>query len=112
MSTQKSYIGVAPLTMARTTAGGYVSVYAGNPVPGGVTSEDLKRLLDEGFLGEQEAPVESDTSGDSKPAKVEDILAEVGDDKTKAAAALETEKGLGDKARSTLVSKLEAIVNA
>lgn len=42
---------------------------------------------------------------------VAQVLLEVGDDPTKAAAALESEQAKGDRARSTLVEKLEAIAN-
>jgi hypothetical protein len=41
---------------------------------------------------------------------VEAILAGVGDDKTLAQAALEAEQAKGERARSSLVGKLEAIL--
>lgn len=52
MSNAKKYVGVAALTMAKTEAGGYIQIYAGDPVPAGIDPDDLKRLVDEGFLGE------------------------------------------------------------
>lgn len=45
-----------------------------------------------------------------KPKPIKDVLAEVGDDPEKAAAALDAEKS--SEARPTLIVKLEAIVNA
>lgn len=110
----KTYKGIAPLTMARTTTGGYVNIYRDDIVPEGVDKDDLKRLLDEGFLGEEEV-VESDTSGDAagstKEPTVDEILADVGEDKAKAQAALDEENGR-DKPRKTLVEKLTALVEA
>ena len=46
-----------------------------------------------------------------KPAKVDDVLAEVGEDKGKAQAALDAELSRGDDARKSLVAKLQAIVD-
>lgn len=105
------YEGVAPLTMARTSSGGYVNIYAGDPVPEGVDKADLDRLLDEGFFGEVKAEPESEPES-AKPASVESILAEVGDDRVKAQAALDEELARGDAARSTLIKKLQAVVEA
>lgn len=45
----------------------------------------------------------------SKPPTIPEILAEVGEDKDKAAAALEAERS--GKNRPSLIEKLEAIVN-
>ena len=50
---------------------------------------------------------QSDDSG--KPATAEEILADVGDDPDKAAAVLEVEKA-SDKPRSTLITKLEKVI--
>lgn len=47
---------------------------------------------------------------DSGVAKVADVLASVGDDPERARAALAVEQARGDKARSTLVAQLEAII--
>lgn len=107
----KSYQGAAALTMVRTATGGYVNVYKGDPVPDGVDSKDLNRLVEEKFLVE----VKAEPAPEPTPAKepnVDEILADVGNDKTKAAAAIETEKARGDKARTTLLSKLQAVVDA
>jgi sulfur carrier protein ThiS len=106
----KQYIGVAPLTMVRTKAGGYSMVYADQPVPADITDEDLKRLVDEGFLGQVEAAAAAQAEPATKPTTVEDILAEVGDDKEKAAAALEEELA-SSRPRKTLLEPLEAILS-
>lgn len=57
----------------------------------------------------QRVAVEASTAGSDKPAKIDDILAEVVDDPAKAAEALEVEKAAA-KPRTSLVEKLEAIV--
>lgn len=56
----------------------------------------------------------SDASDDdpARPPKVADVLAEVGEDKAKATAALEQESARGDAARTTLVEKLQAVIDA
>lgn len=109
----KSYIGKAPLTMAKTAEGGYVYVYEGAPVPANIDTDDLTRLVDEGFLEEDKKAAakasSSSTGGSAEPTTVKDILAAVGDDKAKAQEYLEKEKA-GEN-RSTLVEKLEAIAN-
>ena len=55
----------------------------------------------------------SEASEDTDPAagKVDEVLARVADDPEAAAAALEAETAKGDKARSTLVEQLQAIVS-
>lgn len=47
-----------------------------------------------------------------RPPSIEVILAEVGEDKAAAQAALDAEAARGDDARPTLVSKLGAIIAA
>lgn len=47
-----------------------------------------------------------------KASTIADVLADVGEDKDKAAVALEAEQSRGDDARSSLVSKLQAIIEA
>lgn len=94
-----------------------VVVPAGELIPAGVSGVELDNLVSFGAVvgirevtlaeGEQPGPGQSDT----KPAKVADILAEVGDDKAKAEAALELEQGAA-RPRQSLVEKLEAIVTA
>lgn len=49
---------------------------------------------------------------DGKPVNIDDITKAVGDDPAKAKATLEVEQARGDAARSTLVSKLEAVIAA
>lgn len=61
--------------------------------------------------GDQPDP-EGDEGDDDRAAKIKDVLAEVGDDKTKAAEALEQEKARGESARSTLLAKLQAVIDA
>lgn len=110
----KQYVGAEPLTMVRIGSGEsatMVYVFAGAPVPDGADPDDVKRLVDEGFLVAQDADVD-EQADDSKPASVSDILTEVGDDKAKATAALEQEQARGDAARKTLVEKLQAIAKA
>lgn len=109
-----SYVGVAPLTMARTTAGGYINILAGDLVPESVREDDLKRLVDEGFLAEA-VPVEAvligDTDGAAKPETADEVLARVGDDKVKAQAALD-EENAKEKPRKGLVADLEKLLAA
>lgn len=89
--------------------------YDGALVPAGLNDERCKVLAKEGMLEKvkDDAPAPAPAtapSGDSKPDTVEGILAEVGDDKEKAAAALEAE--VAGKNRSTLVKALEDVLNA
>lgn len=49
---------------------------------------------------------------DGKPVNIDDITKAVGEDPAKAKATLEAEQARGDAARSTLVSKLEAVIAA
>lgn len=67
---------------------------------------EAHRLLDAGLarLPEQGQPKE-----DEKSDRIVDVLAEVGDDKDKAAAALEAERA--GKNRPSLIEKLEQITN-
>lgn len=102
-----SYKVTAPLVIVANddkTSGDWYG-YNGALVPAGWNDARCKQLVKEGMLErvvEEAAPAAPDT--------VEAILAGVGDDKAKAAVALETERAKGDDARSTLVKKLEAIV--
>ena len=108
----KIFTSAVPLTMVRTVEGSYSNVLQDEQIPGEIVHpDDLKRLVRKGFLVEVKAVKKAAKDDSTEPATdtVEAILAEVGDDKTKAAAALETEKA--GKNRSTLVPKLEAIIN-
>lgn len=49
---------------------------------------------------------------DGKAVNIDDITKAVGDDPAKAKATLEAEQARGDAARSTLVTKLEAVIAA
>lgn len=77
--------------------------YDGAIIPDGYNDERCKQLAEEGML----EAVKADSS--AKEPTVKEILDEVGEDKDKAAAALEQEKA--GKNRTTLVGPLEAIVN-
>ena len=55
-------------------------------------------------------PAESGDGGDVPDGTVKEVLDWVGDDKSRAEAALEAEDEKGDDARVSLVEKLEAIV--
>ena len=105
----KIYVSAVPLTMVRLIDGGYRNVLQGEQVAGdAVEPENLKRHLRKGFLVEAEEAEE--VEGEPKSDKVDDIVAEVGDDKEKAAEALEREKA--GKNRKTLVEKLQAVLDA
>jgi hypothetical protein len=87
-----------------------VVVERGNLVPDGVSAVDLENLTSFGAIAGVTVP-DAAVDSDSKPAKVEDILAEVGDDKEKAQAALDSEQGQ-TKPRKSLVEKLQAVLAA
>lgn len=108
-----SYEGKAPLTMCRTAAPTtYVSVLAGAPVPENIDPDDLKRLVDEGFLVKVSGKAaKAEEPADSKPTKVDDIVAAVGDDKVLAQEYLDAENA-AEKPRVSLVEKLQAVIDA
>jgi hypothetical protein len=60
---------------------------------------------------EQDEADEADEGAELVDAKIDEVLAEVGDDKEKARLALEAEQASG-KPRKTLVAKLEELVAA
>lgn len=70
--------------------------------PGGVTGQDPAAVP--GGQGIDGADLADGT--------VDEVLDRVGDDKSKAQAALDAETAKGGKARSTLVEKLRAIIEA
>lgn len=120
--TKKVLVGVAALTMARTAVGGYIQIYAGDPVPDGLDAKDRKRLIDEKFLGEIEVPVSEEDDSDSgnggsdgfDPAvggNIKPTLEYVGDDKERAQAMLDLELAKPEP-RGTLVEQLQAVVAA
>lgn len=76
------------------------SVRASHAEPGEVPPDVAERLLS--------SPVWERPS--AKEPTIDEVLADVGTDRDKAAAALAKEQAKGDKARSTLVSKLEAVI--
>ena len=72
----KQLMGKAPLSLVRTVNSSLEYVYAGKPVPRGADPADVRRLLDEGFLAEEELPdaepvaeQESVEDGPKPPAK-------------------------------------------
>jgi hypothetical protein len=77
------------------------TVRASHSEPAEVPTDIGERLL--------ASPVWERPSGRSEPT-VDEVLAEVGDDKEKAAAALSAEQAKGEPARSTLVQRLEALI--
>lgn len=114
-------IGKAALTTVRLEGGRRANVPAGVPVPGNAEEGDVERLLAEGFLevvdlyeepdteeGDDEEP-DAEDSGAGKAATIKEILAEVGDDRDKATAAMQAELGRGADARSTLIEALDKI---
>jgi hypothetical protein len=105
-----SYQVTAPLVIVRDKDGVSHHVYQDGFLPDGSDPEHVKQLLAEKLVAVVDAAAPA--SEEDKPAKVDDILKDVGDDKAKAAAALEAEVARGDKARSTLVDKLRAIAEA
>lgn len=87
-------------------------VERGDLVPDGVSAVELQNLVSFGAIQGVSGGNVADDS-DSKSDKVEDILAEVGDDREKAAVALKAEQDArGDKARKSLVSSLEKVLAA
>ena len=62
-----TYVGIEPLTIARTVTGTAVYVYANQPVVG-LDPEDAARLVEEGFLHE----VETDADGIPQAVPVAD----------------------------------------
>lgn len=67
---------------------------------------EAHRLLDAGLA---RLPEQGQAKESEKSDRVADVLASVGDDKDKAAAALETERA--GKNRPSLIEKLEQITN-
>lgn len=102
-----AYQVTAPLVVVPDTTGAFHHFYAGTVLPDGLDEERVKQLAKDGMLEKAEQTADA---GSDKPATVEEILAEVGDDKAKAQAALDEENGAA-KPRKGLVGKLEAIVN-
>lgn len=88
--------------------------------------EDARRLMRAGAVkpakGKAQTPAPAPTQptgetvavvdADGKAVNIDDITKAVGDDPAKAKATLEAEQARGDAARSTLVTKLEAVIAA
>lgn len=108
-----SYTVTVPLAIVRDDKGVSHHFYEGGVVS--FDSDHVNDLVKDGALVKGDAKSDSkgaDAPAEDKPAKVADILAEVGDDKEKAAAALATENARGDAARSTLTEKLQSVIDA
>lgn len=76
------------------------SVRASHKEPGEVPADVAERLL--------ESPTWERPS--AKEPTIDEVLDDVGDDRDKAAAALAEEQAKGEKARKTLIDKLEAVI--
>lgn len=104
-----SYIVTVPLAVVRDGKGTSHHFYRGGVV--GFDSEHVKHLVEEGALVKVEESPGPDATDTAKAPTADAILAEVGDDPEKAAAALDLEQAAGDAARSTLVKKLQAVID-
>lgn len=100
-----------PLATPYLDTGERIYLYEGAELPSNLRKGEVKRLTELGLVSEVEVEEVDDNEGGSKPAKVDDILAEVGDDKEKAQAALDAENASA-KPRTSLVAKLEAVIAA
>lgn len=115
-----TYVVTAPLVQVETTARNFVQVAKGGELPSNITTAALDNLRALGFVEKTKAPAAPTKSAadkapttPSEPTTVKDILAAVGDDAEKAKAALAAEyEAKGSDARSSLVTPLEAIINA
>ena len=106
-----THLGKAPLTVVRLADGSRANVHRGGVVPSTADPKDVARLVEEGYLAKATpAPAPDESAG--KPATIDEVMTEVGDDPEKARAALEVEQARGDAARSTLIGKLEAVIAA
>ena len=106
-----THIGKAPLTVVRLADGSRANVHRGGVVPSTADPADVDRLVADGYLTQVgSTPAEGGSEEPSKPATIDEVMTEVGDDPEKAQAALKTEQARGDAARSTLVTKLEAVL--
>lgn len=83
----------------------YDAILAGLP-------EDVRNEVAPGTVSQPGGDPDGDDSsgGGTKVPTVKEVTDEVGDDPAKAQAALEAEQARGDDARSSLVSKLEAVI--
>lgn len=90
----------------RVNGDGYF--YIDGIIPDGFNDQRCDQLVKDGMLAKVEA---SHDTADEKSNKVEDILAEVGDDKDLAAEALAAEQAK-PKPRKSLVEKLQAVLDA
>lgn len=104
-----SYKVISAAAVVKDASGSMHHFYRDAVISGGFNDARCDELVEEGFL--EKVTVSDDDSGADKPAAVKDILAEVGDDKDKAQAALDAENA-SEKPRTSLVAKLEAVLAA
>lgn len=81
------------------------------PLPSGIADRVARKQLH--LVNEDGSPLDHKAeavSGDVPAGTIDDVLAWVGDDKTRAQRALDVEQDKGEQARSTLVAKLTALV--
>lgn len=101
----------APCVMiANEETGQFSHFYEGATIPAGYNDERVAQLVEEKMVRKADpSPKSESDSTKAKAPSVDEILAEVGDDKDKAAAALAAEQGVA-KPRKSLVEKLEAVI--
>lgn len=99
-----TYQVVAPLVILCGDDGVYRHLYQGAVVDAAVAKDRLQQLAKDGMVVKQQ------DDGDTKPAgdTVAEVLASVGEDREKAAAALAAENAKPDP-RPSLIKKLTAI---
>jgi hypothetical protein len=107
-----SYTVTAAVVVLRLEDGGRVYVYRDGVLPSSAEKEHVDQLLADKMIEKTKAPKADAGSDAGKEPTIKEILADVGEDKAKASAALEAEQAKGEKARSSLVEQLQAIVSA
>jgi hypothetical protein len=117
-------LGKAPLTTIRHIGGTRSNLPAGAVAPASIDPTDAKRLIAEGYLEEvelvdDEIELEGSeeletTEGDFEliTGGIDAIMADVGSDAELAQAYLARETGEQGEKRSTLITKLEAVIAA
>lgn len=113
-----AYIVTAAYATVETNVGpgrARVDIPRGQRLPADVSAEDLATVLHHGLVAEvpdfDEPPAPEDPPADEVPdAAIPVVMAWVGDDPDRAFRALSFEQGKGDRARSTLVGDLTALI--
>lgn len=114
-------VGKAPLTTIRLRNGSRSNLAQGAIVPNSIDPSDAERLVDEGYLvyidvvddGSELAAAEASDAGEvrTEPTTIPEIEAVVGNDSERAQAFLDKEMA-SPKPRTSLVAKLEAVIEA